>query len=283
MSIPVEGEYCVERTLNNNVVVVVDASQREFILIGKGIGFGAKQGSQIDVTDERLEKRFSLLTEENRTNFQQLFSIVSPAVVGLAEEIVAAAMMELQQDLHEHIHIALADHIGFALNRLRTGINIENPFTEEIRTLYYREWHVAESGARLIEDRFGVPIPDEEIGFMTLHIHSAINARGISEIMRVTDAVKVAIQVIEQELGQKIPRDQLSYARMIIHLRFAIQRMLRGQPIVNPLGDAVAEKLKSSYAIAERASSGITKRIGISFPADEVAYLALHIARFTDL
>lgn len=273
--------YIIERTLNNNVLIVLGDRQQESILVGKGIGFAAKQGQSIRGDDPRIEKRFSLVLEENQNHFQQLFSMVPPEVVGIAEEIITLATNRLQRSLHEHIHVALADHIGFALTRLQGGLNIENPFLEEIRMLYPREWEVASIGAGWIQARFKMPIPAEEVGFLTLHIHSATHARGLSETVRVTDAVNMAVKAIEDAMGMRIPKDQLNYARMVIHLRFAIQRILRDQPIDNPLAEAVAEKLPDSFKIAREAALEISRRIKKPVPEDEISYLAMHIARFT--
>ncbi|MCL6452696.1 MAG: transcription antiterminator [Alicyclobacillus sp.] len=272
--------FTVERVLNNNVLIVRSDREGERILVGKGLGFGAKRGQQIRVDDERIEKRFVLDREENQAHFQQLFATVPPEVVGVAEEIISLASSTLQQSLHEHIHVALADHIGFALARLRGGLNIDNPFVDEIRTLYPAEWEVAAVGAKWVEERFGTPIPEEEIGFWTLHLHSATHARGLSETMRVTDAVNAAVKALEAQLGP-LPRGQLNYARMVIHLRFAIQRILRDQPIVNPLADAVAQRLPRAYEMARQVADAISARIKRSVPDDEVSYLAMHIARFT--
>lgn len=273
--------YQIERVLNNNVVIALADGLNEQIIVGKGIGFGAKQGEKIDVQDPRIEKRFSLVIEENQSHFQQIFSMVPPEVVGIAEEIIALATQTLQCQLHEHIHVALADHIGFALTRLQGNLTIDNPFLEEIRMLYAEEWGVAKIGARWIENRFHVPIPDEEVGFLTLHLHSATHAHGLSETVRVTDAVNMAIKAIEHAMGMELPKDQLNYARMVIHLRFAIQRILRDQPIDNPLADVVIEKLPESYQIAVRASAEISRRIRKPLPVDEITYLAMYIARLT--
>jgi transcriptional antiterminator len=272
--------FRIDRVLNNNVVVAFSGDD-EFIVVGKGVGFGAKYGQALDGDDPRIEKRFSLIQEENQNNFQQLFTMVPPEVMGIAEEIITFAEQSLQCSLHEHIHVALADHIGFALTRLKGGLTIENPFLEEIRTLYPDAWNVSEIGAHWIEERFGVPIPDEEIGFLTLHLHSSTHAHGLSQTVRVADAVNLAIRSIEAEIGHPIPKGELNYARMVIHLRFAIQRILRGQPIDNPLAEAIAEKLPESYEVAKRAASDVSKKIGLPFPNDEISYLALHISRFT--
>jgi len=278
--------YVIDRVLNNNVVVVrctVEGQSREYIVVGKGIGFGRRRGDIIPSGDSRIEKLFSLVMEEHQSQFEQLFTTVSPEVVGIAEEIISYATETLRKPLHEHIHVALADHIGFALARLEGGINIENPFLEEIRTLYPPEWNVAEVAAQWISQRFRIQIPEQEVGFLTLHIHSATHTHGLSQTMRVADSVNMAIKTIEEELGQEIARNQLNYARLVVHLRFAIQRLLRNEPIANPLTETVKDKLPESYHIALRAADKMTSRLGLTFPDDEISYLAMHIGRLANV
>ncbi|GEO25185.1 transcription antiterminator BglG [Alicyclobacillus acidoterrestris] len=272
--------YVIERVLNNNVLILRANNQDEQIVIGRGIGFGARRGSPFSPTDARIEKRFTLVHEENQQHFEQLFSVVPEPVIGIAEEIIAYAAKALGRELHEHIHVALADHIGFALNRLRGGINIENPFIEEIQMLYPRAFAVAKTGAQWIEERFQIGIPIEEVGFLTLHLHSASHARKVRETVRLTDAVTLAVKELERLLGKTLPRSQLNYVRMMIHLRFAIQRILRDEPIQNPLADTIMEKMPESFAIARRVTQVIESKLKIHFPTDEIAYLTLHVDRF---
>ncbi len=271
--------YRIERVLNNNVVIVNSEESREEILVGKGIGFGHKSGDKIDFDQQAIEKRFTLALDENKNQFNQLFATVNEEVIGIAEEIIAIASKDLNCSMHEHIHVALADHIGFALTRLQGDLTIKNPFLEEIKLLYEKEWDVAHKAAILLEERFHVPIPDDEKGFLTLHIHSATHAKGLSETVRITDAINMAVQAIEKAMRTKLSLHQLNYARLVAHLRYAIQRILQNQTIENPLADAVIEKLPESYAIAVEAAKEISQRIRKRVPDGETSYLAMHIER----
>ncbi|WAH36068.1 BglG family transcription antiterminator [Alicyclobacillus dauci] len=275
------AEYVIERILNNNVLILKANDRDEQIVIGRGIGFGAKRGTHFSLADGRIEKRFSLVHSDNRQHFEQLFTVVPHEVIGIAEEIIVLATRELGADLHEHIHVALADHIGFALSRLQGGIHIQNPFLEEIKMLYPKAWSVAEKAGRLIQERFHIDIPPEEVGFLTLHLHSASHAHGVKETVRVTDAVTLAVNELERLLGKELPKTQLNYSRMVIHLRFAIERVLRNEPIQNPLADTIMEKLSGSFEIATQIAKVIERRVKIVFPLDEIAYLTLHVERFT--
>lgn len=266
--------------MNNNVVVVQprDGGSEE-IWIGRGIGFIHRPGTVLAPSDPRVEQRYALVSEEKRSRFQQLFSVVAPEVIGVAEEIIAHAERALHRRLHEHIHVALPDHIGFALERLRGGLEIENPFVDEVRLLYPEAWRVAEEGAALVAERFGVPIPESEVGFLALHLHAASHAGGLSESVRVAHGVKAAVERLEMLLGRRLDAGGIDYQRLVTHLRFAIQRALKAESVHNPLREVIRESLPEGYRLAGQVAAAVAERLQVGLPEDEVAYLALHIGR----
>ena len=96
---------------------------------------------------------------------------------------------ELEEPLNEHIHVALADHIGFTLERLQSGLEITNPFLEEIKALYPKEYKLASRAAIMIEEKFKVYIPQGEKGFIAMHIHSAMVNRELSKTVKNTSMI----------------------------------------------------------------------------------------------
>lgn len=46
-------KYLIHKALNNNVLIATDSSGNEVILIGRGIGFGAKVGESIQQEKSR--------------------------------------------------------------------------------------------------------------------------------------------------------------------------------------------------------------------------------------
>ena len=65
-------------------------------------------------------------------------------------------------------------------------MEIKNPFLIETKTLYPKEFSLAEMVANKIEYYSKVKIPKGEIGFIALHIHSAINDGEISNTIKNT-------------------------------------------------------------------------------------------------
>lgn len=61
-----------------------------------------------------------------------------------------------------------------------------NPFINDIRLLFPDEYEVALEGREVINKFISRMINDDEVGFITLHIHSAISSNQVAESMEAT-------------------------------------------------------------------------------------------------
>ena len=282
MSREQEKTYTITRVLNHNVVLVEEpGSKQEIVLFGKGIGFSTKPGNIIPAHDQRVEKRFRLENESHQKQYQTLLSQVDPAVVGIAEEIIALIATEITPQLNEHVHLALPDHIQFAIYRLNNGMEIVNPFLFEIQTLYTKEYALAKRAADMIKKAFALDIPDSEIGFLALHIHSAISYVPVKKAVQFTNIISELVNIIEQRTGKTIGRSTVDYVRLITHLRFAVERIRQQKSIINPLLDRVKTTIPEAYELASELASYISSRLEVIVPEDEVGYMALHVYRLS--
>lgn len=272
--------YRIERAFNNNVVLAKESlTDTEIILLGKGVGFGTKPGDQLEANDQRIEKKFRLEDQNHIQQYRHLINQVDESIMGLSEEIIAMVAKDLGPHLNEHVHVALPDHIQFAIQRLKNGMEITNPFLFEIQTLYPKEFVLAEKASRLIEERFLVNIPESETGFLTLHIHAAASAYPVSKTVKVTNLIKELVERVEKRVGMPIEKDSMDYVRLITHLRFAVERIRQGKVVVNPLLDRIKEISGSSYKLAESLAKLIAERLEVEVPEDEVGYIAMHLHR----
>ncbi|AEE91871.1 Transcriptional antiterminator, BglG [Tepidanaerobacter acetatoxydans Re1] len=270
-------QFCIIKVFNNNVVLARDKTDREeAVLVGKGLGFNAKPGNMLE--DDKAEKIFYFIDKDKVKQLNRF----NEDIIGITEEIISMVSQELKEQLNEHIHVALADHIGFTLERLETGLEITNPFLEEIKGLYPKEYELACKSAAMIEEKFAVDIPDGEKGFIAMHIHSARIDRELAKTVKSTSMINKMVEIIEQELRLKLDRQDTNYARLIIHLRFALDRIDSEMTIKNPLLARIKEEFSESYKIAIKIAEYIKERIGKEPPEDELGYLALHIQRIKD-
>ena len=275
-------EYLITKTLNNNVILAIDrVSNEEVVLVGKGIGFGKKDGNLVKLSEKDIEKSFLSFDEKTKNDYYQLMKDINEKVIGLSEEIIAIAEKKFGL-LNSKIHVALADHIGFAIERIKMGLEISNPFIYEIQALYPDEFQIGEMAQGIIKDRLGVIVSESEIGFIALHIHSARVSKQVIDTIKDTKFLKALVDIIEEELSTKLDNSGLVYSRLINHLRASISRMENKKYIENPLLDTIKEKFTKSYDIAEKIGVYINKEKNIYVTDDELGYMALHIERIKE-
>jgi transcriptional antiterminator len=273
-----KSDYTIQKIFNNNVLLVTQ-KKKEKILFGKGLGFGRHFGDILSV-DTKIDKIFSLEDKANYHNFKELVTTVDNELIGLCEEIIFMISKELNEELNEKIHISLTDHIAFTLKRLKQNDEIENPFLVETETLYKREFEIARKAVSMLEKKMNITIPDGEIGFITLHIHSARNKGKLSNTIKYAFLSNSIIEFIEDSLNLQIDTQSIDYARFITHIRFAFERLLNNTPIKNELFDIIKKQYKESYALAEDVCKIIENTLNLSVVEDEIAYIAVHIEKF---
>ena len=140
----------VKKVLNNNVLIAVHENYGEVVLIGKGIGFNRKKGDPIQ--NDIAEKMFVLKGEKEQEQYKNLLPFLNDDMSNVIISAIELIRKRTNSFLNEHIHIALTDHILFAINRLMRGMEIRNPFLVETRTLYPFEYEIAREVVSMINE-----------------------------------------------------------------------------------------------------------------------------------
>jgi beta-glucoside operon transcriptional antiterminator len=267
------------KILNNNAVVVIDGP-KEKIVMGNGIAFQKRKNDIIP--KEKVEKIF-VLHEQSSEKFQQLLATLPETHIDLAEKIISYAEGHLKEPLNDHIHIALTDHLSFALERLDQGFTIQNKLTNEIKLLYKKEFEIALWAKAEIKKDLGVEIPLDEVAHIALHIHTAkLGGDSMSDSMMKATILRDFIEQVEKKMEVEIEESSINYQRLITHLRFALNRIEQGsgfEPIDKDMLNLIKEKYQSAYECSKSVVDYLHKEYGITFPQSEVAYISLHIQR----
>ena len=268
----------VIKALNNNMVLIKEQGV-EKILLAKGIGFNKKFG---DILEDNLEvdKVFSIEDKKNQENLKEVYNRVDGEFVAICEEALAEISEELGEELNETIHIGLIDQLAIAMKRLKNKEQINNPFIVEIETLYSVEFEMAKKIVNKLQDKYEIDFPEGEIGFITLHIHSARNGKMLSNSIKYSYLSNKIIIYIEEKFNSKIDKRSLDYARFLSHVRFTIERVLTDTVLKNDLTEIIKKSYPISYEIAEGASKIIEETLDKKVCDDEVAYIAMHVERF---
>lgn len=269
--------YRVKKVLNHNTLIaVVVEDKTEYLIMGKGVGFGRKTGERIEARQD--DRVYSMMELTERGDAREIIKSISPECLELANEVLACAEKEFGK-VDRSILFPMADHIEFALKRIRNNEPISNPLTEDICILFHNEFKVARCIKPLMLKQFGVEIDDHEIGYIALHIHSAIEDERVSQAMQIAKAVRDCISLVEEQTGKTIDVISLSYNRLMNHIRFMIARALSGEKLKVSMNDYMEVKFPESFGMAQQICDQIRHNMNIELDEVEIGYLAIHIER----
>lgn len=244
--------------------------------MGKGIGFGKKAGELLDAGPS--ETIYSLQKSTDRGNARELVNSIKPLYLEIANEVLSEARRTFH-DIDTNVLFPMADHIEYAVKRIQNHEEISNPLTDDIRILFHMEYKTAECIRRILWDRLHIEIGDDEIGYIALHIHSAIQDEKVSQAMQMARAVRECISLVEQEIGRPIDILSLSYNRLMNHVRNMVARTLAGEKLKLNMNDYMEVKFPQAFQTAKTICEQVGHSLRCPLNEVEIGYLAMHIER----
>lgn len=249
----------------------------EKIVVGAGVAFNKKRNDIVSV--DKIEKVF-IMRENDK--FQQLVSRIPEEHFTISEEIITYAETSMGTKLNEHIHIVLTDHISFAIERVKDGIHLNNKLLHEIKILYRREFEIGLWALNYINEKCQINMLEDEAAYIALHIHTMKPQGGdLHQTVRQTTIIKDMVQSIQEHLPIKIEEDDISYHRLITHLRFTLTRMNNYE--VHTMDEEMLVMIKKKFPVSFSCAAEVAKELNelheIYFPEQELGYIALHIER----
>ena len=271
--------YRITKVLNHNTILAVRVEDnQECMIMGKGVGFGKKISERIEVREE--DTVYFLKEPTERGNARDIIKSVSPDCLEIANEVLNEAE-KIFGKIDRSILFPMADHIAYAVKRIRNHEQISNPLTEDIRALFHMEYKAAQCVAPILKKQFQVEVDEDEIGYIALHVHSAIEDEKVSQAMQIALVVRECVSLVEEEMGRKINVMSLSYNRLMNHVRYMAARVLKKESLKLSMNDYMKVKFPESYKIAENVCEQTVNRLKCTLEEAEIGYLAMHIERVT--
>ncbi len=269
--------YRIIKVLNNNGLLVYDErAKRELIFLGNGVGFGKRPTEKL--ADIKGAKVYSLVTRQKNQSVLKVVNGISPEFIEVAGRIIEEAEKVFHEVNHE-ILLPMADHIALAAKRARENRQMANPFTPDIRVLFSGEYSVALKGRDIIREMTGCEITDDEVGFITLHIHAGLSDEQVSVALDTTRIINEGIEMIEEAFGQKLPKDSLAYTRLMSHLYYMIARTRRGETTNVDFNDFIFTNYPKTGETARAVCRFMEKELKKPVGKEEIGFLAIHIQR----
>lgn len=93
----------------------------------------------------------------------------------VVEEIIASIGYELNLYLKkDNLQKDFYYHISFMVNRLQFGYVLKNPLAEEITKKYPLAYKMAKIAAKVVEEKYHVTVPEDEVGYITAYFGAYI-------------------------------------------------------------------------------------------------------------
>ena len=274
----------IEKVINNNIISAYEKSGAEVIVMGRGIGFKKKQGEVVPA--DQISKIFRIKSRTLTEQFKELLANMPLERVRISDEIISHAKDHLKLKLNQSIYVTLTDHINFAIERVRQGIEPQNALLWEIKRFYPQEFQLGIYALELIQDRLGILLPEDEAGFIALHFVNAEYGTDIRDAVKFPDQMQAIVDIVEHDLGILLDESSLHYERFVTHIKFLIQRIYRKELLSSEdreLSLLMQRKYPREYQCSVKVAEYIMQATGSRLSEEEIMYLSVHIRRVSTI
>jgi transcriptional antiterminator/mannitol/fructose-specific phosphotransferase system IIA component (Ntr-type) len=196
------------------------------------------------------------------------------------EQCVQIAERELETIFSDAAFSGLVIHIAIAIKRIQLGKDIVMP-KEELKALEMtKEFAVASNIAKMLEDRFNVSIPVDEIGYITIHLLGSnvakpktyLNENWI-EYQLLTEKI---IRNVSERIKENLLEDQQLFEGLLDHLRPTIYRLKHDLKLKNPILDEIKTNYRELFEIVRESLKPIEEYTGRNLNEEEIGYFVIH-------
>lgn len=264
------------KKINNNVAICVDGNHKELVAFGKGIGFPQmpyeiKDIAQISMTFYKIDSRFYQLIEE-----------IPEEIFEVSALIVDQARTKLKSSLNPNLVVSLADHLQFAIMRLKKYKKLEMMFSYDVEQLYPVETSIGKYALELIQKKLFITLPESEITNIAMHFVNAKEEQEQEEDYDVQQLLEEVTQKIEAFFDLKLERKEFNYNRFAMHIRYYLKRIADSTQYKDDNLEIVKVfevQNPKIYDCAIEISSYIDEKLNSKSTKDEQLYLMIHISR----
>lgn len=268
------------KVLNHNALLTHDYTSNQLLLVlHNGIGFKRKVGEVIEC-DNSIQT-YVLSKNTVRGQSYELVNRLDPVYLDISSEIISYVEQTFKK-ADFNMLLPLADHISFLNKRVASGIVITNPFVKELKALYPDEFECALYAKKCIEAKCNIEINDDELGYLTLHVHSCIGDH-IDQSLLIATVVNESIQEVANQFSIDFDQDSVSYSRLLTHLKYLLIRIKEKEELKLDMDEYTKTNYPKAYQVACVIKKRIETLLKCSIPDQEIGYLALHIERICSI
>ncbi|HFR3749776.1 PRD domain-containing protein [Streptococcus suis] len=271
----------IKKVLNSSVVLVDDEGV-EKIALGKGIGFGKKQGEVL--VNSNIDKLFQSVNTPQSQHLLGLLEEVPVTYFDIARDIIEYAKQVLNVPLQESLWIGLTDHIYFAVERFEKELVFENKVLWEIKAYYNKEYQIGCYAIQLLNRVLHISLPEAEAANIAFHFINAQQGSDKNDAGRIAKLIGDLETLIRYSSNIQIVSDSLSYQRFVTHIRFFVERFFADRMLQDGnqiLFDQICQTMPEGMKQAVKVQTFLEEHYHKTITIDELTYLAIHFERIT--
>ena len=265
------------KKINTSAVLALDSTGKEIIVLGKGLGFPSIPYELEDLS--KIERTFY---DVDARYVGMIADIPQPILLASAE-IAELAEDELDCRMNPNLPFTLADHLNFAISRLRNGIDLTTPIAYYVKHLYPKEFDLGIRSLDILREMAEVMLPEHEAINVTMHIINAeAESSDLHNLMMTLKIIDQVENLVERQMKITLDKESYNYSRFAMHLRYLIQRLESGKPaeahgaeMLRP----IAREYPDIYTCALKVAEYFKGTWGWQCSDEEIVYLMMHIHR----
>ncbi|MEI3614197.1 BglG family transcription antiterminator [Pseudogracilibacillus sp. SO30301A] len=279
-----------------------DLDQLEAELENSHLTLIRRRGFGVQIEGDEANKRFAIthliakyvdpfafisLLKENIQNKQtptisnRLLGLVDPDKLRVIEKTVEQASTKLPYALADSARVGLVVHLALAIERLQKGdtIQFDRAYFEQLQGT--KEYKIAEKIISELETTLEISIPNDEIGYITMHLMGAKLRSDQHVLLEVENTgfayqVKQLIAYVSKQIHVDMMGNNQLLNDLVTHLKPAIYRINKRMKITNPMIDQIRNEYDELFHLIAEATSVIFPDLDI--PDDEIGFIVLHFA-----
>jgi mannitol operon transcriptional antiterminator len=214
----------------------------------------------------------------------RLLNLVSTEAIRKLDILVRDLEKNIGYRLTDNAYLGLIVHLAILIERINKNeaIKINEKFLEELKKS--REFSIAKDFAAEVSKKFHISMPDEEIGYLAMHIKGAKNYAGTGKAagkalgnFELVKLSKEIIKIAENETGRFLGHNEKLLVGLVNHLGPAISRLRMDMEIRNPLLEEIKTYYADLFKVSEKCAEAVEKYLQKKMPESEIAFIAMHL------
>ncbi|WP_244835046.1 BglG family transcription antiterminator [Clostridium sp. BJN0001] len=245
-------------------------------LKGHGIRVTGKEIDLRKATTILLFQSMDLFKNKNIST-EKLFKDID---INFIKNTIKVAENQMESSFSDEAFNNLVIHIAIAVKRIQLSKDIIMD-KEELKNLRKTAEFAISSGiARMLEEKFEILIPEDEIGYITVHLLGSniasletVNKYDWINVQLITSTL---IENVQIKSGINFTQDSHLFEGLVQHIRPVLYRLKHNLKVKNPLINEIKENYFDVFENVKESVKFIEDKTNSKINDEEIGYITLH-------